>query len=136
MLITKTKKHKKLCSISPTKQFRRQENNLSKKPSNTNTTNNYKKQKINELQEKINKLKHQEIADEQLAKAETTHKITCLSQAILRSVNTASGTNRGQQENIVLITVINFVKQTMTTLSKYGEQLKTQLDFNLIQQAI
>ena len=36
------KKHKKLCSISPTKQFRRQENNLSKKPSNTNTTNNYK----------------------------------------------------------------------------------------------
>ena len=92
MLTTKTKKHEKLRSISPTKQFRRQENNLSKKPSNTNTTNNYKKQKINELQEKINKLKHQEIADEQLAKAETAHKITCLSQAILRNVNTASET--------------------------------------------
>ena len=44
-------------------------------------------------------------------------------------------TNRGQQENIDLITVINFAEQAMTTLPKYGEQLKSQLDFNPTQQA-
>ena len=43
-------------------------------------------------------------------------------------------TNRGQQENIDLITVVNFVERIMTILSKYGEQLQTQLDFNLTQQ--
>ena len=36
--------HEKLCSISPTNWFRRQGDNLSKKPSNTNTTNNYTQQ--------------------------------------------------------------------------------------------
>ena len=45
-------------------------------------------------------------------------------------------TNRGQQENIDVITVINFVEKTMTALSKYGEQLKTQLDFNLTHQTM
>ena len=58
---------------------------------------------------------------------------TNLSQTITKNVNTASMTNR-QQENISLITIINLVEQTMTTLSKYGEQLKTQLDFSLTQQ--
>ena len=129
--------HEKLHSISPTNHFRRQGNNLSKKPSNTNTISNYtQQQKINELQEEINKLKYQQIADEQPTKAETTHKITSLSQAISKNVNTASVTNRGQQENNDLITVINFVEETMTALSKCGEQLKAQLDFNLTQQAM
>ena len=40
----------------------------------------------------------------------------------------------GQQEYVDLITVINFIEQTMKTLSNYLEQLKTQLDFNLTQQ--
>lgn len=60
---------------------------------------------------------------------------TNLSQTITKNVNTASVTNIGQEENISLITVINFVEQTMAT-SKYGEQLKTQLDFSLTQQAM
>ena len=54
---------------------------------------------------------------EQPTKAETAHQITTLSQAIPKNVNTASVTNRGQQENIDLIIVINFVEQTMATLS-------------------
>ena len=33
-----------------------------------------------------------------------------------------------------LINVINFIEQTMTTLSSYGKCLKTQLDFSLTQQ--
>ena len=38
--------HEKLCSISPANRFRRQGNNLSKKPLNTNTNNNVQQQKI------------------------------------------------------------------------------------------
>ena len=48
-----------------------------------------------------------------------------LPQYIPKNVNTVSVINRGQQENIDLMTVINFVEQIMTTLSKYGEKLKT-----------
>ena len=51
-----------------------------------------------------------------------------------KNENTASVSHGGQQENVDLITVINFIQQTMKTLSNYGEQLKTQLDFNLTQQ--
>ena len=31
-----------------------------------------------------------------------------------------------------LISVINFIEQAMTTLSRYGKHLKTQIDFNLV----
>ena len=56
--------HETLCTVSPTNQFRRQGNNLSKKPSNANRACNYmQQQKINELQEEINKLQHQQIAN-------------------------------------------------------------------------
>ena len=51
-----------------------------------------------------------------------------------KNENTASVSHGSQQENVELITVINFIEQTMKTLSSYGEQLKTQLDFNLTQQ--
>ena len=37
------------------------------------------------------------------------------------------------RENINLFTVINFAEQTMKTLANYGEQLKTQSDYNLTQ---
>ena len=37
------------------------------------------------------------------------------------------------RENINLFTVINFAEQTMETLANYGEQLKTQWDYSLIQ---
>ena len=70
-------------------------------------------------------LNHQQIANEEPTKCETANQITNLSQEIPKKLNTASVTNKDQQENIKLIIVINFVKQTMTTLSKYGEQLKT-----------
>ena len=41
---------------------------------------------------------------------------------------------REPRRNIELIKVINFIEQTMTTLSSYGKRLKAQLDFNLTQQ--
>ena len=49
----------------------------------------------------------------------------------IKNKNTASVSHGGQQENIQLIAIINLIEQTMKTLSNYGEQLKTQLDFNL-----
>ena len=83
--LSKTKnagnKHKQnIHTISPINRFRRQGNNLSKKPSNTNIKNNYtQQQKINELPEEINKLKHQGITDEHPVKAETAHQTISLS---------------------------------------------------------
>ena len=82
---------------------------------------------MNELQEEINKSKHQEIVIEQLTKTETAYQFTNLTQAIPKNVNTISLTNRGLQIYIDLLTIINFLEKTMTVLSKYGEQLKTQL---------
>ena len=39
----------------------------------------------------------------------------------------------GQQQNVEIISVINFIEQTMQTLKSFGEQLKIQLDTNLTQ---
>ena len=43
-------------------------------------------------------------------------------------------TSGGQNEAVQLLTIINFVQDTMTTLSSYSEQLKIQLVFSLTQQ--
>ena len=51
-----------------------------------------------------------------------------------KNQNTAPVSHRSQQEHVQLITVISIIEQTMKTLSNYGEQLKTQLDYNLTQQ--
>ena len=45
-----------------------------------------------------------------------------LLQKISKNVSIVSVKNRAQQKNNDLITVINFVEQIMTTLSKYSEQ--------------
>ena len=50
--------------------------------------------------------------------------------------NAASATNTGQQENIDLFKVMNFVEERMKNLSNHGEQLKIKLDFNLTQQGM
>ena len=76
------------------------------------------------------------MADEQPTKAGSVHQTTNLLHAIPKNINKASVINRGQQENINFITAINFAEQTMTALSKYHEQLKTQLGFNMTQQAM
>ena len=49
-------------------------------------------------------------------------------------MNLASITPAGQNETVQLLTIINFIQDTTTTLSSYSEQLKTQLDFSMIQQ--
>ena len=45
-----------------------------------------------------------------------------LLQTISNKVNAASMTTRGQEENIDLITIVNFVEQALATLSKYRQQ--------------
>ena len=88
------------------------------------------KQEINELKEEIKLLK-------QSKKQQHGPKIEMYKSKIIsesKNENTTTVSHGGQQENPKLITVINFIEQTMRTLSNYGEQLKTQLDFNLTQQ--
>ena len=47
--------------------------------------------------------------------------------------NAAFAMNRGQQENIDLLKLISFIEDTKKTLSNFGDQLKTQVNFNSIQ---
>ena len=95
--------YEKLSTISARNRFKRQGNNLSKKPSNTNPTNNYTQQwKINKLQEKINKLKHQEIVNQQRTKAATANQTANLSPAIRKNVNTVSVTEASKKTSTLL----------------------------------
>ena len=45
----------------------------------------------------------------------------------------AFNNNGDQQQNIEIINMISFIEQIMKTLKNFGEQLKIQLDANLIQ---
>ena len=87
-------------------------------------------QEINELEEEIKSLKQSRKQQHDPKTEMYRNKINLKS----KKDNTASVSHRGQQEHVELITVINFIEQTMKTLSNHGEQLKTQLDFNLTQQ--
>ena len=49
------------------------------------------------------------------------------------NVNLAFTTSGGQNETVQLLTIINFIKDTVTTLSNWSQQIKTQLDFSLTQ---
>ena len=51
-----------------------------------------------------------------------------------KNMNLASTTSGSQNETVQLLTIINFIQDTMAILSSYSEQLKTQLDFSLTQQ--
>ena len=48
------------------------------------------------------------------------------------NVEMAPNNNGGQQRNIEIINMISYIEQTMKTLKNFGEQLKIQLDTNLI----
>ena len=87
-------------------------------------------QEINELEDEIKVLKQSK--KQQRDPKREKYKSNIISKS--KNENTASVCHGGQQENVQLITVINFTEQTMKTLWNYGEQLKTQLDFNLTQQ--
>ena len=50
-----------------------------------------------------------------------------------KNENTASAFHGGQQKTVELINVTNVIEKAMKILTNYGEQLKTQLDFNLTQ---
>ena len=98
---------------------------------NTNmATDDKYEQEINELEEEIKSLKQSRKQQHDPKTEMYRNKINLKS----KKDNTASVSHRGQQEHVELITVINFIEQTMKTLSNHGEQLKTQLDFNLTQQ--
>ena len=123
--------HEKLRSLSSTIRTRKQGNIPSRNNSNTNMVKDDKyQQELNELKEEIKILK-------QSKKQQHDPKTEIYKNNIIlesKNENTDSVSHGDQQENVQLITVINFIEQTMKTLSNYGEQLKTQLDFNLTQQ--
>ena len=74
------------------------------------------------------KLKHLQETLIEHTPVNTTETSASKSKGNSKNENSASVLNRDQQENINLFTVIN-----LQSLTNYGEQLKTQLDFNLTQ---
>ena len=50
-----------------------------------------------------------------------------------KNAEVASKNNAGQQQNMEITNMISYIEQTMKTLKNFGEQLKIQLDTNLIQ---
>ena len=120
--------------MKPTKKHQKQGKILSETFSKTSNTNDDKQQqRINEPEEEIRRLKTTENITETSNIDQT--KINTPVQN-LKTRNTASATNKGQQENIDLLKVISVVEKTMKALSNYREQLKIQLDFSLSQQGI
>ena len=123
--------HEKFRLLSSTIRTRKQGNIPLRNNSNTNMAKDDKyQQEINELREEIKLLK-QSKKQRHDPKTEI-YKNNIISES--KAENTASVSHGGQQENVLLITVINFIEQTMKTFSDYGERLKTQLDYNLTQQ--
>ena len=50
-----------------------------------------------------------------------------------KNAEMASNSNGSQQQNMEIINMISYMEQTMKALKNFGEQLKIQLDTNLIQ---
>ena len=121
--------------MKPTKKHQKQGKILSETFSKTSNTNDDKQQqKINEPEEEIRRLKTTENITTETTNIDQTKINTPVQN--LKTRNTASATNKGQQENIDLLKVISVVEKTMKALSNYREQLKIQLDFSLSQQGI
>ena len=51
----------------------------------------------------------------------------------LKNMHMASDSQVGQQQNMEIIQVISFIKETMQKLKTFGEKFKVQLDLNLTQ---
>ena len=121
--------------MNPTKKHQKQRKILSETfPKTSNTNDDKQQQKINEPEEEIRRLKATQNITADTTNIDQTKINTPLQN--LKTRNTASATNKGQQENIDLLKVISVVEKTMKALSNYREQLKIQLDFNLSQQRI
>ena len=111
-------------------------NNKGKSPSrSTSSTNQGQeeslKQQIKQLQQEVRDLKGNSNINEtnnnslfKEPKQQPTHS---------KNAEMASNNNGGQQQNMEIINMISYIDQTMKTLKNFGEQLKIQLDTNLIQ---
>ena len=110
--------------------------NKGKSPSRSTSSTNQSqeeslKQQIKQLQQEVRDLKDNSNINEtsnnplfKEPKQQSTHS---------KNAEVASNNNGGQQQNMEIINMISYIEQTMKTLKNFGEQLKIQLDTNLIQ---
>ena len=83
-------------------------------------------------QEEIDNLKQDSSSKNQLFENQSQIQST-EQQKQPKNFQTASIIDRGQQQNIAIISIISFIEQNMQTRKSFGEQLKIQLDTNLTQ---
>ena len=110
--------------------------NKGKSPSRSTSSTNQSqeeslKQQIKQLQQEVRDLKDNSNINEtnnnpsfKEPKQQSTHS---------KNAEVASSNNGSQQQNMEITNMISYMEQTMKTLKNFGEQLKIQLDTNLIQ---
>ena len=106
--------------MSPTNKHRKQGKSLSRTFSKSRNAND---DKINELKEEIRKLKTARNITKETTNIDQA-KISNPLQQNSKNGKAASATNRGQQENIDLFKVINFVEEIKKILSNYENNLR------------
>ena len=82
------------------------------------------------MQEEIENLK-QDSSIKNLSLTHQSRNQSTEQQKQPKNFHTASIIDKGQKQNLEIISFISFIEQTMQTLKNFGEQLKIQLDTNL-----
>ena len=101
-------------------------------PSTTKQTSTDRDKEIEDLRNQIKLLKqNQKERDTQEQPKHTENKEE---HPEPKNIQVASASGGHTQTNIDLLKVLNFVQETMQTLSNYSEQLQTHLDINLTHQ--
>ena len=113
-------------------------NKKGKPPSRSNSSTNQTKEEglkrqIKHLQEEIDNLKQDSSSENQSFVNRSQSQLTEPQKQQPKNFQTVSIIDGGQQQNVEIISVISFIEQTMQTLKSFREQLKIQLDTNLIQ---
>ena len=119
---------KKLELLHPAHAQHRHRKSPTRVPSTANQTSTDKDREIEDLRNQIKLLKqNQKERDTQEQPKHTENKEE---HPEPKNIQVASASGGHTQTNIDLLKVLNFVKETMQTLSNYSEQLQTHLEIN------
>ena len=101
-------------------------------PSTTKQTSTDRDKEIEDLRNQINLLKQNQ--KERGMQEQPKHTENKEEHPEPKNIQVASASGSHTQTNIDLLKVLNFIQETMQTLSNYSEQLQTHLDINLTHQ--
>ena len=110
----------------------RRQNSPTRVPSNTKETSSDRDKEIEDLRNQIKLFKQNQ--KERNTQEQPKHTDNKEEHPKTKNIQVASPSGDHTQTNIALLKVLNFVQETMETLSNYSEQLQTHFDINLTHQ--